>query len=95
MPRGQEDRLPTLAAELVGLKADIIVTNGTRATRAAKNATKTIPIVMAYDLDPIGSGYVDSLARPGGNITGLTNVSHIARSPNPLIKHIFPALLQR
>src|SRR5262245_54582435 len=72
---GQEDRLPTLAAELVGLKADIIVTNGTRATGAAKNATKTIPIVMAYDLDPIGSGYVASLARPGGNITGLTNVS--------------------
>ena len=72
---GQEDRLPTLVAELVGLKADIIVTNGTRATGAAKNATKTIRIVMAYDLDPIGSGYVASLARPGGNITGLTNVS--------------------
>jgi len=72
---GQEDRLPALAAELVGLKADIIVTNGTRATGAAKNATKTIPIVMAYDLDPIGSGYVVSLARPGGNITGLTNIS--------------------
>jgi putative tryptophan/tyrosine transport system substrate-binding protein len=72
---GQADRLPKLVAELVDLKADIIVTNGTRATRAAKNATKTIPIVMAYDLNPVGSGYVASLARPGGNITGLTNIS--------------------
>jgi putative ABC transport system substrate-binding protein len=70
---GQEDRLATHAAELVRLKVDIIVTDGTRVTRAAKNATRTIPIVMASDADPIASGYVASLARPGGNITGLTN----------------------
>ena len=62
-----------IVAELVSLKADIIVTDGTATTRAAKNATKTIPIVMASDGDPIGSGFVASLARPGGNITGLTN----------------------
>ncbi len=71
--QGKEDRLPTLAAELVGLRVDIIVTDGTRLTRAAKNATRTIPIVMASDADPIGSGHIASLARPGGNITGLTN----------------------
>jgi len=71
---GQEDRLTKLVAELVSLRVDIIVTDGTLATRAAKNATKTIPIVMASDGDPIGSGFVASLARPGGNITGLTNL---------------------
>ena len=70
---GQEDRLPKLVDELVRLKVDTIVTDGTRATRAAKNATKTIPIVMANDGDPIGDGHVASLARPGGNITGLAN----------------------
>ena len=72
---GQEDRLPKLAAELVGpLKVEIIVTDGTNVTRAAKNATKTIPIVMASDGDPVGNGFVASLAHPGGNITGLTNL---------------------
>ena len=72
---GQEDRLPKLAADLVGpLKVEIIVTDGTNVTRAAKNATKTIPIVMASDGDPVGNGFVASLAHPGGNITGLTNL---------------------
>src|SRR5882724_2869492 len=72
---GREDRLPKLAAELVGpLKVEIIVTDGTNVTRAAKNATKTIPIVMASDGDPVGNGFVASLAHPGGNITGLTNL---------------------
>jgi putative tryptophan/tyrosine transport system substrate-binding protein len=66
------DRLPELAAELVRLKADIIVTAGSSPTRAAKEATNTIPIVMAQDPDPVGSGFVASLARPGGNITGLS-----------------------
>jgi putative ABC transport system substrate-binding protein len=70
---GQEDRLAPLAAELVRLNVDIVITDGTRVTRAAKNATRTISIVMASDADPIASGYVTSLARPGGNITGLTN----------------------
>ena len=69
------DRLPALAAELVRLKVDIIVTAGPAATRAAKEATSTIPIVMANDPDPVGSGFVASLARPGGNITGLSNPS--------------------
>ena len=67
---GKLDRLPALAAELVRLKVDIIVTAGAPATRAAKEATATIPIVMMQDGDPVGSGFVASLARPGGNITG-------------------------
>jgi putative tryptophan/tyrosine transport system substrate-binding protein len=70
---GREDRLATLAAELLRLKVDIIVTDGTRATRAAKTASQTIPIVMASDADPLASGHVLSLAGPGTNITGLTN----------------------
>jgi ABC-type uncharacterized transport system substrate-binding protein len=71
---GKEERLLKLVAELVGLKAEIIVTDGTAVTRAVKNATKTIPIVMASDGDPVGNLFVASLARPGGNITGLTNL---------------------
>jgi len=69
------DRLPALAAELVRLKVDIIVTAGSSPTRAAKQATNTIPIVMAQDPDPVGSGFVASLARPGGNITGLATLA--------------------
>ena len=72
---GKPDRLPALAAELVRLQVDVIVTAGATDTRAAKQATATIPIVMAQDNDPVGSGFVASLARPGGNITGLANVS--------------------
>src|SRR5215470_8300264 len=72
---GQESRLPQLAAELVHLKVDIIVTSITPDTLVAKNATTTIPIVMASVADPVGSRFVDSLARPGGNITGLTNIA--------------------
>src|SRR5262249_20561090 len=68
---GKMDRLPDLASELVRLKVDIIVTSGPTVTRAAKEATNTIPIVMAFDNDPVGSRVVASLARPGGNITGL------------------------
>src|SRR5437879_5848148 len=71
---GKEDRVPKLAAELVQMNVEIIVTDGTNVTRAAKNATKTIPIVMASDGDPVGNGFVASLAHPGGNITGLTNL---------------------
>ncbi len=69
---GQPDRLPGLAAELVGLKVEVIVTSGTPATLAAKQATRTIPIVMAQLADPVGAGLVASLGRPGGNVTGLT-----------------------
>ena len=70
---GKLDRLPALAAELVRLKVDVIVTTGGSTTRAAKAATSTIPIVMTNDPDPVASGHVASLARPGGNITGLSN----------------------
>jgi len=69
---GQPDRLPRLAAELIGLKADVIVTSGTPATQAAKQAPRTIPIVMTNNADPVGAGLVASLARPGGNVTRLT-----------------------
>jgi ABC-type uncharacterized transport system substrate-binding protein len=69
---GMTDRLPGLAAELVGLKVDVIVTSGTPASLAAKQATGTIPIVMAQLADPVGAGLVASLGRPGGNVTGLT-----------------------
>jgi putative tryptophan/tyrosine transport system substrate-binding protein len=67
---GKLDRLRELAAELVRLKVDVIVTAGPSATRSAKEATVTIPIVMAFDYDPVGSGTIANLARPGGNITG-------------------------
>jgi ABC-type uncharacterized transport system substrate-binding protein len=69
---GKLNRLPALAAELVRLKVDVIVTAGPADTRAAKEATNAIPIVMTWDYDPVGSGFVASLAQPGGNITGLS-----------------------
>ena len=69
---GQDDRFPDLAAELVRLKPDVIVTAGTPGTLAAMQATKTIPIVMASSADAVQAGLVASLARPGGNVTGLT-----------------------
>ena len=72
---GKLDRLPALAAELVRLKVDIIITVGPPAARAAKEATSTIPIVMMQVGDPVGSGFVASLARPGGNITGLSGLA--------------------
>jgi putative ABC transport system substrate-binding protein len=69
---GKTERLPDLAAEVVRLKVEAIVVGGTPATQAAKHATATIPIVMASVADPVGSGLVESLARPAGNITGLS-----------------------
>src|SRR5262249_28172779 len=73
--RGKLNRLSALAADLVRLKVDVIVTGGTGSTRSANEATNTIPIVMTQDPDPVGNGYVASLARPGGNITGLSTLS--------------------
>ena len=70
---GKPERLPALAAQLVTMKVDVIVTGGSSPTQAAKNATVNIPIVMTQDIDPVGNGFVVSLARPGGNITGLSN----------------------
>ena len=90
---GKLDRLPALAAELVRLKVDIIVTAGATATRAAKEATVTIPIVMTQDSDPVGSGFVASLARPGGNITGLSTLApEISGKRLELLKEIVPRL---
>jgi putative ABC transport system substrate-binding protein len=71
MPRAST-RFPELAAELVRLKVDVILTGTTAAIRTVQRATATIPIVMAYSTDPVGNGYVASLAHPGGNITGLS-----------------------
>ena len=90
---GKFDRLPELAAELVRLKVDIIVSAGPIVTRAAKEATVTIPIVMAQDADPVGSGFVASLARPGGNITGLSSLSpELSGKRLELLKEIVPRL---
>ena len=69
---GQQERLPGLAAELVRLNVDVIVTGANPAIAAVKQATATIPVVMATSRDPVGSGFIASLARPGGNITGMT-----------------------
>ena len=79
---GKVERLPELAAELVRLNCDVIVTTGTEAAEAAKNATKTIPVVMAFGADAVKRGIVADLARPGGNITGLTNMGaeHIRKT---------------
>ena len=77
---GKIDRYPELLAELVRLKVDIILVSGDRPVRAAKNATKTIPIVMlGTGPDPVAAGHVESLARPGGNVTGLTQPYQRAR----------------
>ena len=90
---GKSDRLTTFAAELVHLNVDVIVTAGSSATRPAKEATTTIPIVMASDNDPIGNGFVASLARPGGNITGLSNYSSELNGKRlELLKEIVPKL---
>src|SRR5262249_16883290 len=70
---GQPDRFPALASELVGLKADLITTRGTPAFLAAKNATSTIPVVMTAIGEAVQTGVVASIARPGGNITGLSS----------------------
>ena len=87
------DRLPLLAAELVRLKVDVIVTAGPPATRAAKEATSTIPIVMAQDTDPVGSGFVASLARPGGNITGLATLApELSGKQLELLRETIPKL---
>ena len=90
---GKLDRLPVLAAELLRLNVEVIVTGGPAVTRAVKEATATIPIVMTQDPDPVGSGFVASLARPGGNITGLSTLSpEISGKRLELLKEIVPKL---
>ena len=90
---GKLDRLRALAAELVRLKVEVIVSAGPAVTRPLKQATSTIPIVMGQDTDPVDSGFVASLARPGGNITGLATLSpEIAGKQLELLKEIVPRL---
>jgi putative ABC transport system substrate-binding protein len=90
---GNLERANELAAELVRLKVDVIVTTGGTSTRPAKKATSTIPIVMAQDVDPVGNGFVVSLARPGGNITGLSTLSpELNGKQLELLKEIVPKL---
>jgi len=90
---GKFDLLPVLAAELVRLKVDVIVTGGEAATRPAKEATATIPIVMTQDDDPVGTGFVASLARPGGNITGLSTLAPERSAKRlELLKEMIPGL---
>ena len=91
---GKAERMSELATELVRLKVDLIVSpGGAPTTRAAKEATITIPIVMAQDGDPVGSGFVASLARPGGNITGLSTLApELSGKQLELLKEIVPRL---
>ena len=91
---GRVDRLPDLAAELVRLKVDLIVSGGTQGVTAAKNATETIPIVMITVRDPIGTGLIASLARPGGNVTGMSGSAglEIVGKQLELLKEIVPKI---
>jgi len=92
---GRNDRLPGLAAELVRLKVNVIVVGPPAAALAAKNATKTIPIVFAAGGDPVGSGLVASLARPGGNVTGLATISpELSGKRLQLLKEAVPKVSQ-
>jgi ABC-type uncharacterized transport system substrate-binding protein len=92
---GNLDRVPALAAEMVRLNVEVILTGGSAATRPAKEATATIPIVMAQDTDPVGNGFVASLARPGGNITGLSIVApELSGKQLELLKETVPKLLR-
>jgi putative ABC transport system substrate-binding protein len=90
---GKADRLPALAAELARLKVEVIVTSGPTVTRSAKEANIAVPIVMTFDNDPVGNGFVSSLARPGGNITGLSSLSvDISGKQVEILKEIVPKL---
>jgi putative ABC transport system substrate-binding protein len=86
-------RLPALAVELVALKVDVIVTETSGAARAAKNATSDIPIVMALSTDPVGQGLIASLARPGGNVTGMSdNAIDLSAKRLELLKEAVPTV---
>jgi putative tryptophan/tyrosine transport system substrate-binding protein len=93
---GRVESLAALAAELLSRRVDIVVTTDTPATRAAQRVTRTIPVVMVNVIDPVGSGFVTSLARPGGNITGLTSMTadistkhiQLLRMANPRLSRI-------
>src|SRR5215468_634354 len=93
---GKTERLPELVADLVRLKVDLIVVSGTPNALAVKKATTTIPIVMAYARDPVGSGLIASLARPGGNVTGTSSLAEelntkwfmIFKNANPKLSRV-------
>jgi len=88
---GKLDRVPALAAELVRLRVDVIVTGGVGGTHPANEATNTIPIVMTQDPDPVANGFVVSLARPGGNITGLSTLApELSAKQLELLKEVLP-----
>ena len=92
---GDYERFPALIAELVALKVDVIATAGTPATLALKKATSSIPVVMIAVGDPVGSGIVQSLSRPGGNITGLTSIApELEGKRLQLLKEVIPELLR-
>jgi len=90
---GKPDRIPSLVAELVQLKVDVLVSQATGGIRAAKEATKTIPIVMVTVQDPVATGIIDSLARPGGNITGLIRLTvELCGQRLELLKEVVPGI---
>ena len=89
--QGNRDRIPTLVEELVQLKVDVFLTGNLTAIRVAKQITQTLPIVMVTNADPVAIGLVDSLARPGGNITGITNLNRDLNAKRlELLKEILP-----
>jgi len=90
---GRDERFPGLAGELVRLKVDLILTRGTPAALAAKSATRTIPVVMAASGEPVGSGIVASLGRPGGNVTGLSSaLTEVYAKRVELLRELLPRL---
>ena len=90
---GDAQRLAQMAADMVQQKIDVIVTSGPTTTPAARKATSSIPIVMGYDIDPVGAGHVASLARPGGNVTGLSGLSpELSGKQLQILKEIVPRL---
>jgi len=90
---GEQDRIPSLVTELVQLKVDVLVVTALTAVRAAKQATKTTPVVMVILSDPVATGLVDSLARPGGNITGFTRLTRELNGKRlELLKEAIPGI---
>jgi putative ABC transport system substrate-binding protein len=90
---GRWEELPELAAELVRLNIDVLVTEGTPASLAAKQATRLVPVIMVYVGDPVASGLISSLGRPGGNVTGVSmNANEIVRKDIELLKEIAPGI---
>src|SRR5215813_12502076 len=90
---GRQDPIPSLVAELVQLEVDVLVSPSLPAIRAAKQATKTIPIVMVFNADPVETGIVDRLARPGGNVTGLTRLTReLGGKRLELLKDVVPRI---